>query len=89
MRTLTAFDVDTEALADALERMAEGIRGSGVMVEEVETGHKAVVEAPTEFELRLQFAANHDFVDVVDAIEYETDTDDPDVGEQDFAGRDE
>jgi hypothetical protein len=71
MRTLQAFDIDTDALADALERMADGIRGSGVMVEEVETGHRAVVEDVSTFTLRLRFAATEEYVDVVDAIEYD------------------
>lgn len=73
MRTLQAFDVDTDALADAFERIADGLRDGGVMVEEVETGHKAIVEAPTEFSLSLRFAASHEYVDAIDAIEYDVD----------------
>jgi len=87
MRTLTAFDVDTDALADALERMAEGVRGSGgVMVEEVETGHVARVEDTSAFDFRLRFAADYEYRDVVDAIEYETETDDPSRDEPTVGG---
>jgi len=72
MRTLQGFDVDPEALADTLERIAEGIRENGVMIEEVETGHKATTEEASTIELRIQFAARHGFEDVADAIEYDT-----------------
>lgn len=77
MRTLQAFDVDTDELADRLERLADGIRGSGgVMVKEVESGHAAIIEEPSEFELRIKYAAEADYEGVVDPIKYESRTDD-------------
>jgi hypothetical protein len=75
MRTLQAFDVDTDALADALERMADGIRDGGIMVEEIETRHRAVIEDPSTFDFRLRYVAKDEYEDVVDAIQYDSGAD--------------
>jgi hypothetical protein len=76
MKRLQAFDVDTEALADTFERMAEGLRTGDVGLQAIETGHRARVEDVSEFELAIEFVATHEYDDVVDGIEYETDTED-------------
>lgn len=73
MRTLNAFDVDTDALADTFGRIAAGLRDGDILVEEVETRHRAVVDDPSTFDLRLEFAATQAYEDVVDGIEYDTD----------------
>jgi len=75
MRTLTAFDVDTDALADAFDRMADGIRSGDVAINEVESNHVAVVEDPSKFYLGIEFVADEAFEDVVDPIEYDTGAD--------------
>jgi len=71
MRTLTAFDVDTDALADTFERLADGLRSHEVLVDRLETGHVAEVEDASAFRFEMDYKASHGFVDVTDAIEYD------------------
>jgi len=71
MRTLTAFDVDTDALADTFDRMADGLRSGDVLVERLESGHVADVDDPSDFRFDMEFKATHGFVDVTDPIEYD------------------
>jgi len=44
MRTLTGLDVDTDALADTFERIADGLRSNDIGIETVETNHVARVD---------------------------------------------
>lgn len=75
-RRLNGFDVDTDALADTFERVAEGLRSGDVALNAVETGHRARVDDASEFELAIEFIASHGYEDVVDGIEYETEPED-------------
>lgn len=76
MKRLQGFDVDTDALADTFERMAEGLRTGDVALNAIETGHRARVDDVSVFDLDVEFVASHEYEDVVDGIEYETDTED-------------
>ena len=74
-KTLAACDVDTDELANRLERLADGIRGDGIFLVEAESGHKTKLDEMSKFELRLKYAVTHDSVDVIDPIGYVTDKD--------------
>jgi uncharacterized protein YqfB (UPF0267 family) len=71
MRTLTAFDVDTDALADTFDRMADGLRSDDVLVERLESGHVADAGDHSEFRFDMEFKTTHGFVDVTDPIAYD------------------
>lgn len=71
MRTLTAFDVDTDALADTFDRMADGLRSRDVLVDELITREVASVDDAADFRFEMAYHATHGFVDVTDVIEYD------------------
>jgi len=71
MRTLTAFDVDTDALADTFDRMADGLRSGDVLVDELITREVASVDDAADFRFEMAYHATHGFVDVTDVIEYD------------------
>jgi len=74
MRTLTAFDVDTDALAETFDRMADGLRSGDVLVDELVAREVVDVDAPdADFRFEMAYHATHGFVDVTDAIEYDVD----------------
>lgn len=73
MRTLTAFDVDTEALADTFERMADGLRSNDVLIDRLQTQSIAEVDDMADFRFEMAYHATHGFVDVTDVIEYDVD----------------
>jgi len=72
-KMLMAFDVDTDALADTLERMADGVRSGDIGIKRVNTDHDARIDDASEFGFSMTFVTSHEFADVVDGIEYETD----------------
>lgn len=71
---LNALDVDTDVLAEAFERVADGLRTNDIGLKAVETNHKARADDVSTFELSIEFVASADYEDAVDAIEYEVDT---------------
>ena len=71
MRTLTAFDVDTDALAETFDRMADGLRSGDVLVDELVAREVVAVEDAADFRFEMAYHATHGFVDVTDAIEYD------------------
>lgn len=71
VRTLNGYDVDTEALADTFERMADGLRSGDVLVDRLETTHMTKADASSDFEFAMRYKATHGYVDVADAIEYD------------------
>jgi len=70
---LTGFDVDTDAFADALRRLAEGIDDGDVVLHDASTDHRIDVEEPSRFGLSFDYSATHAYEDVVDVIRYATD----------------
>ena len=71
MRTLTAFDVDVDALADTFDRMADGLRSGDVLVDELIAREVVSVEDAADFRFEMAYHATHGFVDVTDVIEYD------------------
>lgn len=71
MRTLTAFDVDTDALADTFDRLADGLRSNDVLVDELVAREVVTVEDAADFRFEMAYHTTHGFVDVTDVIEYD------------------
>lgn len=71
MRTLTSYDVDTDALADVFERMADGLRSHDVLVDELIARESVTAEDMADFRFEMAYHATHGFVDVTDPIEYD------------------
>ena len=70
-------DIDTDALAETLERVAEGVREGEIMIQHADTATHAPGASVTEFELSLTFLATYDYADVTDPLDYTpVDTDD-------------
>lgn len=71
-RYLSGIDVDTDALADALRRLADGIDDRAVNLTYASTDHRAHVDDPSEFGFTIECVATHGYEDVVDIIRYAT-----------------
>ena len=70
---LTGFDVDIDAFADALRRLADGIEDKDVVLHDASTDHRLTTEDPSRFGLSFDYSATHAYEDVVDVIRYATD----------------
>lgn len=66
-------DVDTDRLASALHRLADGIDAGDVAITATSTTHDVPdAEDLSEFGFRLRYHATHQYADVVDIIRYAT-----------------
>lgn len=72
-KRLSAFDVDTDAVADAFRRLAEGIDDGDVAIERIRTAQDADVEDLVGCEATIEYVTTHRYADVVDVLRYATD----------------
>lgn len=69
-RRLSGFDVDTDALAASLRRIADGIEDTGIALMHVDSWHDTDPEDASAVGLSIEYAPSHAYVDVVDVIRY-------------------
>lgn len=70
---LTGFDVDTDGVAEALRRLADGIEDDGVAIRAASTeSHIRDADDTVEFGVDMKYHASHDFADVVDLLRFAT-----------------
>lgn len=74
-RYIQGLDVDTDRLAVALRRLADGIESNGVAIRSASTTND-IHEADdlADFGLSLHYHATHEFEDVTDMVRYATKT---------------
>ena len=74
-KILSGHDMDTEAFAQTLRDIAEGIESHDIDIEEAKTAEHAKADDVTEFILAFKYNASTEYVDRVGKIEYVTDED--------------
>jgi len=68
------IDVDTDRMADALRRLADGLESDDVAITAASTTNDIPdAEDLAEFEFSLRYHASHEYEDVVDMVRYATD----------------
>jgi uncharacterized protein YqfB (UPF0267 family) len=72
-KRLSAYDVDTVAVADAFRRLADGIEDGDVAIERLRTAQDADVEDLVGCEVLVEYVTTHRYADVVDVLRYATD----------------
>lgn len=72
-KRLSAYDVDTDAVADALRRLADGVDDHDVAIERIRTAQDADVDDLVGCEFTIEYVTTHRYADVVDVLRYATD----------------